>query len=404
MMASIPALLLAVIALAQPAPVESDTIVVTGVRLQDYRDQLATCLARNCPPNEDIDATLALAEALFVAGEYRDARTAIRASLSRNRNEAHAYPEPVADLYRANALVARSLGLDRDAASSTREILRSLQTGLPTEDHRHFTARLEIAQSMIAFGQYEQARRALDELAERARAAGREDVAAMAELRAIWVSYLQAPHGTARRRLVELSEATDPRRRILSIGAKMLLVRIYSEQGETARADALVAELGRGSERRRLLFSPPYELLQADSPAAQRQRVEQVMGTSGGLLLTSDLNQLIPGNFEDKWIDVGFWIRPDGRIDSMEVLRRRGDDISWANPLLQSIRGRRYSTTSGGESTYRLERYTYTSGYEMRTGSHTQQRSPRARIEYFDLGGGSSAPEGPPAAAESGTP
>ena len=94
----------------------TEPIVVTGIRIQDYRDRLAACLARSCPPNEDIDATTALAEACSLEGEYREARTVLRASLGRNRDEAARYPEPVSDLYRASARVPATRLRQRGAA------------------------------------------------------------------------------------------------------------------------------------------------------------------------------------------------------------------------------------------------------------------------------------------------
>lgn len=362
-------------------------IVVTGIRIRDYRDRLAACLARRCPVNEDVDATLALAEVLFLSGDYNNSRSAIRASLGRNRREAERFPEPVSDLYRANARVSRHMGMDRDAQLSTWGILRALQAGLPQEDHRHFTARLEIVQSLIAFGRYDQARHELAELADHARAAGRDDVVAGTELRRLWVSYLQAPTGSAQRELVALSASSDPRR---SIGAKMLLVRIYGERREPARANALMAELGRGSRRRQLLHNPPFQL-QVQDMAGDPDSVTQF-----GSAIDSTLARR-PGNIADQWIDVGFWIQADGSVAGLEVVRSEGRS-DWAAPLLESIRGRRYSTASDNEPTFRVERYTYTSGYEMRAGSHIMQRSPRARVEYFDLGGEA---ENPPAATDS---
>ncbi|MGK6356361.1 hypothetical protein ACMGDH_14190 [Sphingomonas sp. DT-207] len=41
---------------------ESTTIVVTGVSLADSEECLEACLARRCPPREDIEALLAHAE------------------------------------------------------------------------------------------------------------------------------------------------------------------------------------------------------------------------------------------------------------------------------------------------------------------------------------------------------
>jgi tetratricopeptide (TPR) repeat protein len=363
-------------------PPEGQDIVVTGARIQDYRDRLAACLARNCPPNEDIDATTALAEMLFMAGEYRDARTTLRASLGRNRDEARNYPEPVSDLYRANARVARHLGLDGDAQRSTREILRALQAGLPVEDHRHFSARLEIAQSLVAFRQYPAARRELRRLAELARAAGRADVAAIAELRSLWVDYVEFPQGSTVRDLTALSRRTGPENRISAIGARMLLVRIYGERGDSRHVDALLAELRQtNTQRRQLLFAPLYQL----TVNADESQTAGGLPDEGRSMDTTLARQA--GNFDDMWIDVAFWVQPDGRVSDLQIVRKRGNP-DWADPLLQSIRGRRYAAIPGNEATYRLERYTYTSGYETRTGSRIAQRSPLARVEYFDLTAG----------------
>jgi hypothetical protein len=385
---------------------QGQSIVVTGVRIQDLRDRLAACIARHCPPNEDIDVTLALAEALFFEGEYHDARTAVRASLGRNRRQARNFPEPVSDLYRVNARVARTLGLDRDAMYSTYEILRALQAGLPVEDYRHFTARLEIVQSLVAFGQYPEANRQLRQVAERAAAVGRDDIAAIAELRLIWIAYLQAPHsGAPVRELVAMSRSPDQRR---ATGARMILVRIYSERREAQLANAVMAELGRGSQRRQLLFSPPYELRQREERGRADDRramaVEGTVALEGPNRATSSHTALViannadrmTGNFDDKWIDVSFRIRPDGRVEDLEIARQSADP-HWADPLLASIRGRRYSAGDG--ATYRLECYTYTSGFEHNTtGTHIAARSARARVEYFDLGEGVAAPESAPAA------
>jgi hypothetical protein len=89
------------------------------------------------------------------------------------------------------------------------------------------------------------------------------------------------------------------------------------------------------------------------------------------------------GNFDDMWVDVGFWVQPNGRVSDLQVLRKGGSSASWADPLLQSIRGRLYGPLE--KPSYRQERYTYTAGWEFQTGSHIKRRSPRARVEYLDL-------------------
>lgn len=384
-------LLAAGIALVQPPRAEPGTIVVTGQRLPDYRAALAACLARHCPPNEDIDATLTLAEALFQQGAYGEARTAIRASISRNRDQARSYPEPVSDLYRAGTRVAEHLGRDGEAGFYAYRILSALQAGLPVEDHRHFTARLEIVRSLAGLGQIETARRELSRLAEVARAGGREDVANLAELRTLWLDYLEAPYGSARRRLIDMSRATEPERRLLADGARALLIRIYTREGDNRRADAIIAEMRRdGDAPRLLLHSPPYRLVQQNDVHGDQQRQDAVM--TGGVM-TDNLTERLTDTFEDKWIDVGFWVQPDGHVDDLQLLRRGRGAGGWEGPLLDSIRGRRYSP--GDRPTYRLERYTYTATlHYTATGSHIPDRSPRARIEYLDLTAGPQRPAG----------
>ena len=378
------------------------TIVVTGQRLQDYRDRLAQCLARNCPTNEDADATLALAEALMLSGGYREGRDVLQSSLRRNSGNARDFPEPVSDLYRGHARLSRHLGFVDDTRRSSYGTLRALREGLPTEDHRHFTARLELAENLILSGNIDSARRELERLAEVARAAGREDVVILAELRGLWFDYVAARSGEegngaaeTRARLARLSQNADPAERMRAVGARILLARIHRIEGNPERSEALLAELGRsnaGGAVRRLLHSPPYQLaMQQIDPINSATSVKELIRFSSGRGQTAD-------NFENAWIDVGFWVLPNGEVSGLEVVRQ-GANRDWADPLLRSIRGRRY--TSSAEASYRLERYSYTSDYERTLRSHIPQRSRRARVEYLDLTT-SEAPPPPPASPSDG--
>jgi len=379
----------------QPRGGTPQDITVTAVRIQDYRDRLAQCLARNCPVDEDVDATLALGEALFLNGDYRDARSVVRASLGRNRRAAGAFPEPVSDLYRANARLARHIGLDREARTSVFDTLNALQAGLPREDHRHFTARFEIAEMQMLSGNFAGARRELQRLVEAARAAGREDVVTMAELRDLWYELIAFPASDASGRLARWAALSAPADRMRATGAKLILSRVYRAEGDAARADALLAEIGRGgaSAQRYLLNSPPYQLAQ------QEMRLEGDQDLMTGVKFGNTLNRLTE-NFDDKWIDVGFWVGPDGHVSGVEIVRR-GASAGWSQPLLQSIRDRTYST--GPEATYRLERYTFTAGYEAVSGTRNPRHSPAARVEYLDLTTGDTPSPPTPAAGPGGT-
>ncbi|HTU11462.1 MAG TPA: hypothetical protein VMG08_11260 [Allosphingosinicella sp.] len=383
--------LLATPALAQQSAAPGQSVTVTGNRLQDYRDRLAACLARNCPVNEDVDATAALAEALFLRGEYREARTHVRASLGRNRDRARDFPEPVSDLYRIQTRLARNIGLDQEARRSSFEILNALQAGIPREDYRHFTARFEIAETQMMSGSFPGARRELQRLIQVARAADRADVVTFAELRDLQYELIAFPGSDGRARLDQWSRLTDRTQRLRSVGAKLILASVYRAEGNPARADALLAEVGRdyrGGDRRRLLHSPPYAVMQQGTLMPQDSDIADAATYN----MSRTLNRL-SDNFENAWVDVGFWILPDGHVSGAEVLRR-GADPAWAAPVLGAIRGRVYAAAA--EPTYRIERYVYTAGYENVSGSRMATRSPRGRIEYFDLTDGGEQPAPPP--------
>jgi hypothetical protein len=109
-----------------------------------------------------------------------------------------------------------------------------------------------------------------------------------------------------------------------------------------------------------------------------------------------NVNNMRSDQFEDKWIDVGFWVLPNGHVSGLDVVRQSGNH-DWSNPLLESIRGRLYS--DGPEATYRLERYTYTAGYVRITGTNMPRRSRAARVEYLDLTTNEAPPTPPPGSA-----
>jgi hypothetical protein len=378
---------------AQP----QQSIVVNGIRIEDFRDRLAACLARHCPTNEDADATLALAEAYFLNGDYAEGRAAVRASLNRNQHNARAFPEPVSDLFRAHVRLSQHLGFYNDARRSGFGVLNALREGIPTEDYRHFTARLELSEQLMNNRDFRSAKRELENLIRVARAAGREDVAIAAELRILWFTDIVDNQSDARRQLVDMSHLTSPADRLRATSAKLVLARIYRAEGQSARADALLAEIGRSTSgaRRHLISAPPYELQVQD-----RSIVRDTVDGGGGVGALAGANftvvnvlSLVSDNYEDKWMDVGFWIMPDGHVAGFEVLRHH-NNIDWADPMLVSLRGRVYST--GPEPTYRIERYTYTASHRPVTGSHIIRQTSDARIEYLDLTAGETPPGPPP--------
>lgn len=362
------------VAPAREPALDTPPIVVTGKRLEDTEAALRACLARKCPPDEDIAATLAHAENLFVAGDYEKARTTLRRSLGRNDKHADRYPVEVSDLYRSNALVANHLGFEEDYFHSTWGTLRALKEGIPDPDWRQFGARMEIARMTARLRGLEEAVRAYRRLAKDAEAAGRPDIAALAQLRGLAMANQHRPSSSIRREIGKIAALTGPETQYASSAAKLYLARLAGEAGRIAEAQAMIREVaGTGVRALVLVYAPPYQLNVQEMNTANPTEINAARGNPAARF---------GGNFDDMWIDVGFWVQADGRVSELKVLRK-STNSSWADPLLKSIRGRLYAPLE--QPSYRKERYTYTAGWERQTGSHIMRRSPRARVEYLDL-------------------
>lgn len=349
---------------------DGQTIVVTGRPIDESRRALAQCLARKCPPDEDIDATLAHAENLFVAGDYKAARHTTLASIGRNRRHAKAYPVPVADLYRSNGRIAAHLGEGNSYESSTNAVARSLRAGLPDSDLRLVAAELEKAEMYASLGRIERARQIYAQMQREALRLGRGEIAANIRLRAAWLHQLEGNEAFARAALKEIAADRTLAAKLPRAAALVLLARLDRRRGKPVASDALVRELREVSDRQVLLFSPPV-----DTPTNAA-----AVGVVG-----SSLRRMPMQRFEKQWVDVSFRISPEGRVSDVEMLRSQGS-TDWAGPVLRAIAGRVYSPASGSEGQRRVERYSLTSLQDYTTtGTHLRQRSPQARIEMLDL-------------------
>ena len=353
---------------AAPAAAEEpeQTIVVTGTPLSETAERLRACLARKCPPKEDIDATLAHAENLFVAGDYAEARRIARNAIGRNAKHRKTLPVDVSDLYRAHARVSAHLGEGRSFEQSTFAMRRALRSGLPEDDPRQLGADLEVAAMYAAMGKLDRARDVYKDVAEDAEKRGRADLAAIARVRAAWVHRLAGDTHLARAELRRIADDGRAESGTARLTAMVLLARLDRSEGKHAASAALIERLrGTGGASPVLLFAPAID----DGSRAMSE---------GG----SATRRMQVRNVEDRWIDVGFWITPEGRVSDLEVLRS-GGPLDWTKPLLRSIEGRVYAPPA--DASYRVERYTYTAHWGSRTGSWLRAREPQTRIEFLDL-------------------
>ncbi len=412
-------------AATQIAPVQGkvDPIVVVATPVADAKAALDACVARRCRPDEDIRATLALAETQLLGGDYRDARKTLLASLGRNDDFAKAYPIPVSELYRANGKVAAHLGFDKDYFRSTFGIYHTLKNGLPPDDSRKYMAMMEVAEMMYRTRGHTRARYYYDRLADEARRDGRDDIAAIAQLRSA-IRHLPAGSEMQMTEIRKIANLEGDRMRAPVLEAKVALARMAYQKGDEAGAQAIQDELAKlNIKRPMLIYQPSYAMVARELDSGSEVNVPLAPGPaisangeggggggrmpafqlpSGGdpnglqssnrgsitgILALSQWSSTkrMAGSFDDMWADISFRIMPDGKVSDVQIVRSNGN-LFWTKPLLVSLSMRRY--TAGKPSNppaIRTERYTYTSGYEGQTGTRAQQRSPKARVEYIDL-------------------
>lgn len=369
-------MLLAALALmlaSDPAPSSEkvQTIVVTARSLQDTEAALRACLARKCPPAEDIETSAAHAENLFVAGRYDNAMGVLGDSIGRNGRYASQLPVEVSGLYRAHSRVAAHLGHAEQYRSSSYSIARSLKAGLPADDPRVVAARFEVGGMQLALGKNRLARDTYDEVADKAESIGRGDLARLARLRVAWIDYLEGDKNGGRAKLRKMAADPAPEAKVSRIAALVLLSRLDRAEGRADGTDALIGQLKQaGLDKPVLLYSPPIDL--------KRSPIQEE-GESG-----NPLRLIAMDTFEKKWVDVGFWVEPDGRVRDVEILRNSGV-TDWTKPLLTSIKGRVYAPLANEGGSYRVERHTYTARWVQTSGTRLKQRSAEARIEMLDL-------------------
>lgn len=364
---------------------EGGSVVVTAKRRPAPEAALAACLARRCLPDEDATASLALAEAKFVDGDYTRAARVVTDSLGRIRKFSRQYPEPVANLFRAQGRIAAHMGEYGDLKVAAINAHETLRDAFPAEDPRALAATIELGDMLYRIGQPQVAEGYYRQVVKRGDRAGQSGVAAIARLR---LASLQAgpadrkPEPGAVRRaaatLGPLTEGRDPALARFRLPAALFLARLAERRGDGAAIDRVLRAIPAGARTAPILLS------------SDPIRLEQP-GLSGGRdpLSYSNPDNLAPTyDVRRQWVDIGFWVQGDGRVSDPEVIRagsaRTGE---WNRPVLAAIRSRRYAPLSGTAAggVYRVERYTLTAGYQMLGNSRIRQREPTLRIEMLDL-------------------
>jgi hypothetical protein len=371
-------------------------IVITGVRIADLRARLEKCLARKCPPNEDVDASTALAEEQFVEGDYWSARATLRTALSRNKRFAKDYPVPVSDLWRADSRVAAHMGSGTDYRSDTFEMIDALKAGLPGDDIRVLSARIEVGDMMARFGEIDEAVGEYNRLARRARDLKLYGLEGTARLRVVLLYTTLAQSdarqfalyfGPAKKAAHDIASDPTPQMKLFAAVANLLVERVGAKKGDDNAVDRMIeimrAQQG-GVGPPALLYQPP---------------LQGFGGLYDGSIPPVVWTKINSNDLLGQWADIGFWIRPDGTVREVEVLRggigaltgvrspnRRFDPV-WTLPLVKQISGRRYTplaTGAAGGDVLRVERYSFTAWLTSTSNSLVPTSGP-PRYEMIDL-------------------
>lgn len=377
-------------------------IVVTGVSLKDTEADLKACIVRACPPDEEIRAALAHAENQFITGEYRDAKTTLYRTVGRNRKYSDNFPIEVSDLFRARSRVAEHLGEPNEFRLSVLDMRDILRDNLPENDARAMVAQIEVGESRVKLGYPKEAIRIYKDVATQAEAAGHDRVAAYATLRRLLIEFERADEveaeGGKRRALQGLRALADnprPGAQDLALVAEVTLARLDRREGRQDSTAAIVkrfAENG-GAQRPILLATEPVKMpAQRGIKNSSENLGANIVQGSTTRVYGGNALRMVPTTFEDRWIDIGFWVNPNGLVSNVEIIRGSGD-VFWARPVSDAIKSRIYAPLStkdreAAPGFYMIERYSYTSHYLERdatTGTRIQTRSPVARIERLDI-------------------
>ncbi|UUL82810.1 hypothetical protein [Sphingomonas qomolangmaensis] len=357
-----------------PAPASDSDIVVRGKRTAAA---LAACIDRQCPTEDDVRLSIAHAESQFAEGKYRDARSTLQQSISRNRDAASRLPRHVAALHEAYSTVSLHYG-DMDdyqrAMSNQAEVLRSYLPDSATEVQ---LLPIRLGDASLKRGYTYEARRQYRSAEREFRERGEHRLAAVAALRRATLDIAQGNPSLAREILREVDTgpaANDPAIRTYSA---VLATRVDISKGDDAAVDRLLTAL------RTDPAGPPLLLDEAVGPASLASAKRP---TQRALELRAEMMQA-RGSTPIQWADIGFMVAPDGSVGDVEVLR--GNRIlGWTKPIVEQVASRRYAPIAlepGHPGLYRVERFTLRASRAVQTGSIIKSPTGPVTLEILDL-------------------
>lgn len=367
-----------------PAPLDRNEIVVVGAKIADLKADVERCEAGGCTVREDVIATIRYAEAAFLEGKYLDAHTALGKAVSRTRKGEDSDPFAIVELQTARANVARHYGEPNDEWRAAGAVARIMERHAP-QSPTAFMARLRLIDANFRrdYGDLEHSGgyniAQLKTLSEEALEANYPLIALRADLSRASILYSTRQREDARALLDRIVASTVPDSAFLRLSAEILAMRLDLRDGNSSKVDALIARLSQEQKQSEptLLWAPEMPMPQNFVHVGRRDLGPSPAGGGGSSYSTLPM----------RWVDIGFAIGSDGRVDSVEVLRGSSNPI-WAKPLTAAIARRRYTPAASPDDLagrYRIERYTMTADFVVPVGSRIRVRAGAPRFERIDF-------------------
>lgn len=365
-------MLIAAAQVASPQAAPSRDIVVKARPLASYKSDLDACIARQCPPKEEIAASLSYAEAQLLSGDYAGSRSTLLKARGRNARFAAELPIDVSDLHHANARLADLNGRPETGRVGMFDVVGALKAGLPDDDARVMAARLMVGDAFAKDGRFYAAMSHYRWVEKLSRKANMPLVVGMAKFRRAALLATVATVATgmrpeARRAADEILRSPDPNWAAFRNGMRLVPAYLAPERERPALLEAAVASLEpQGSDEVQLVYHLPIDLTAVAEGASS-------------------------GEQKTQWADVAFRIGADGRVTDVEVLRQSERLAEWwLAPALKSLRARRYAPlrlSPGSPGITRLERYSLISDQVASKETRIAVRASKQRVDIIDLSG-----------------
>jgi hypothetical protein len=365
---------------AQATPPGADAapagdIVVVGRGIESAQAALDACVARGCPPDQEIKAALVVASRRFLAGDYAGSRQTLLRTRGRTAKADAAYPLAVSDLHRALNTIGNLDGREDSARLSAFDATDALRAGLKPDDPLILLQRLDSANQLTRTGRIEAARQIYEDVVKRAAKNGYpgvegEAIFQAATLYATLASINPNSRDAADRWAARLDKRQEPEIAQYREGIRLVKLQLAASKASPEQRAAMLAGAKPLATRDAFLLSEPDVTFNVSNPVS---RSVQSGALSGG---TSE---------KPEWADVGFFVRPDGSVGDVSVVAQ--SDVkpgSWLSIKTDAVAARRYAPFPGAPI-YRVERYTMVHNYGEATGTHLKMRSARGILNTTDV-------------------